>query len=473
VRDRDTGQAGTGRRRGRVRRSLLFLLISTLLHVGAAAAALLLLRDLWTPALQITWLDLDNRLGAPQPGDPKPAAKKTGAKPAPKTDPAPRLKLHPSAQAGEHAPRVPRRKAPDAGPSAENSSGKGGSGVLGADKIVLTDLAPGDAALMLLLRMDRIRRSPYEASVRRLLEVFYDHKTILWGSGLDPISDFDALLIATPNPYRVTETFLAVRSSRPVEELRRGFERATTFGSKRVRWSAAGGGALRGDIPSPPKLASDPRVIYLQRDLGVLTDPKLVGQLGVAGPSSSDAGVPGPSWLARLGLMGGRGGTVGNTGPGLLLQIVNLARLVALPAELPVPQNAQIGIEAHDPARVEAVLSFASESAAKAFVVEVKKKIEKVRQSDDAASRVLRWMGVADLLAAIRWQRKVGVVTATTSLGEKDVKAILEMFRGAIPQVQVPGMPDRRSLDAGPPRRRPDARAPDAGSGPHDARVLH
>jgi hypothetical protein len=458
---------GMPARRGRLRRPLLFVALSLALHVGVAAGVALLIGDLWSPGLHVTWLDLDNRLGAPAPAGPTAPEPKPKADPAPPARPRPRAAVRP-ARYGDQATVARPRPTPDAGPRAAGARGPERAGTVHADKIALADLAPGDAALILLLRMDRIRGSPYEAAVRRLLEVFYDHKTILWGSGLDAVNDFDALLIATPNPYRVTETFLAARSSRPVGELRRGLERAASFGGKRLRWTPANGAAQRGEIPSPPRHPSDPRVLWLRGDVVMLTDPKLLSALSAPGPAT-DAGVPGSGWVARLAQMGDRGGTPG-TGPGMLLEAVNLARLVALPAEVPAPQSIRGGIEARDPAQVEAALGFASEAAARGFVVEAKRRIERVRQSDDRASRLLRWLGVADLLASIRFQRRDAVVTASLQLGERDVKALLEMARSAIPQVQVPGMPERRPLDAGPPRPdRSHGVPPDAGPGPRDA----
>ncbi len=444
-----------------MRRTAVCVALSAVLHLGLALALGLAGGLFFSPHVDVTWLDLDNRLGAPKvTAPPRPQAKAAPPRPEPKPQPKPRPRPKPRPQGDQLAMASGARDAGappvDAGPPAREPAGR-----FTTDRVVLSELAPGDAALMLLLRMDRIRRSPYEAAVRRLLEVFYDHKTILWASGLDPVNDFDALLIATPNPYRVTETFLAGRTTRSLAELRRGLERAASFGKKRLRWTRSGT-SLRGEIPSPPKLAHDPRQLFLQARLVVLSDPKNLGLL-TSGAGGPDAGVGGASWIARLGLMGDRGG-MGPDGPGLLLQAINLSRLVVLPPDLPAPSNLQVTVPARDPARVEAVLTFSSVALARTFATAAPRRVDALKDSWR-----MKLLGVSALLAGITFQRKDSAVTISTRLTGDQVRAVLEVMRNLIPQVQVPGMPDRTPPDAGPPPAPAASRGRDAG-GPVDAR---
>ncbi len=301
--------------------------------------------------------------------------------------------------------------------------------------------------------MDRIHRSPYEDAVRRLLQVFYDHKTLFWSSGLDPVTDLDGLLIATPNPYRVTETFLAARYRTSSAQMKSSLERATRFKEKRLRWVAQGGGVLRGEIPSPPKLAHDPRVILLRPGLVLLTDAKHLPLL--AAPRTGDAG--GPSWIAKLGMLDGQGGG-GAAGPGLLLQAINLPRLVVLPTSLPPPTNVQVTVPATDPSRLEAVLSFASDAQARSFLAALPAQVEGAKQL-----RLVRFLNLTSILDGLRFKRRGATITAQTLVQGDQVRLLLELFRMAIPQVRVPGMPDRVPPDAGAPRARDAGPARDVG----------
>ena len=328
--------------------------------------------------------------------------------------------------------------------------------------MALGELAAGDASLMLLIRTDRLRGTPYEAQVRRLLHVFYDHKTLLYASGLDPILDFDALLIATPNPYRVTRTLLAVRHSLPTRAMRRALSKAARYEDKKMRWKRDSLGH-RGVIPSPPRLAHDPRVVIVRPGLAMLMDPALLPDLDQRpeqpGGSAPDAGARPLSWAERLAAMGSRGGSK-KDGPSLLLQGVNLPRLIRLPPGVPVPLSLRVSLAALEPARPEGLLTFASEDDARRFMDDLPRHMERARRSI-----LLRLLGVVDLLDAIKLRRDGPRVWANVELSGAQLRQLLGLFREMIPQVQVPGMKGSRIPDAGvPDQGAPDAGAPDLGA---------
>lgn len=75
----------------------------------------------------------------------------------------------------------------------------------------LSPMAPEDAHVVVLLRMDKLRKSPHRAGAETLLQAMPDWRTLVAGSGVSPIDDFDALLIATADPRDATATFLAAR----------------------------------------------------------------------------------------------------------------------------------------------------------------------------------------------------------------------------------------------------------------------
>ena len=403
--------------------------------------------DLSLPKAQITWLDLDNTLGAPvsipiqpPPPPPPPEAKPP---PPPPEDAVPVKKK-------KKRKKKKKKRPPDAGPPAPQVP-------FSTDRMALGELAAGDASLMLLIRTDRLRGTPYEDQVRRLLHVFYDHKTLLYASGLDPIQDFDALLIATPNPYRLTRTLLAVRHRLSSRNMRRALSRAARYEGKKMRWKRVARGH-RGIIPTPPRLARDPRVVIVRPGLAMLMDPALLPTLDeipqAPGGSAPDAGARPLSWAQRLAAMGSRGGSK-KDGPSLLLQGVNLPRLIRLPAGVPVPLSIRVSLAALEPARPEGLLTFASEDDARRFLDDLPRHLERARRSI-----LLRLLGVVDLLDAIKLRRDGPRIRANVELTGPQLRQLLGLFREMIPQVRVPGMKGSRIPDAGLP---PDQGAPDAG----------
>ena len=79
----------------------------------------------------------------------------------------------------------------------------------------LRNYGPEGSRLTALLRLDRLRASSvgssYLAAIDQLLVLLPDRRRLLDGTGLDLYRDFDALLIATPEPHNDKVTFLAAR----------------------------------------------------------------------------------------------------------------------------------------------------------------------------------------------------------------------------------------------------------------------
>jgi hypothetical protein len=77
---------------------------------------------------------------------------------------------------------------------------------------------PEGSRLVAILRVDRLRAGPearpYIAAVDDLLRLLPDRRRLLDETGLDLYRDFDALLVATPNPMDDTATFLAAPPAR-------------------------------------------------------------------------------------------------------------------------------------------------------------------------------------------------------------------------------------------------------------------
>jgi hypothetical protein len=109
----------------------------------------------------------------------------------------------------------------------------------------LQSYGPEGSRLTALLRLDRLRSSPegrgYIGPVDELLRLMPDRRRLLEGSGLDMYRDFDALLIATPNPFDDAVTFLAVRHHLTDAQLKAALDRGAVAAGRPIAWHEEGG----------------------------------------------------------------------------------------------------------------------------------------------------------------------------------------------------------------------------------------
>jgi hypothetical protein len=429
------------RRRQDLGRGLAAILVSLAAHLILIGPLVPLLSLRLGLKLDPVWLDLDNTLGAPVP-----ARKEVLPPPRPETTPPKKVRRKVAHKLkSKKKPQRPAAGRPQ--PSSKALPAPSAAPTLDPSQVNLHPIAPGQAALMLLVRTDRLRGTPYEASVRQLLAVFYDFKTLLWQGGLDVVNDFDAILIATPNPYRVTQTFVAARhklDSRPLQE---ALERSTSVAGKRVGWQASSAG-LRGVIPSPPLLAEDKRFLLLRPGLILLTDAERVSLLEQSpAPTADEKDETAPASPSLDGLSHFEQQAGVGAGDTLLLQAINLRRLMRLPPDLPTPDSAKAVIAISKlQSSISAHLTFPTELEATRFALVLPRYIERGR-----ASLLLRLMGVAQMLDGIVLTTTAGRVALKQHLPHAGMKQFLLLLAGMIPQISVPGMPDRHPIDGGPP----------------------
>ena len=176
---------------------LLTLALSVLAHWGVAGLA----GNLRLPDLEIELeIPLDVELGlseeveAAPVAPPEPVAEPTVAK-------LPKAK-HPAdlADAGAPDAQLADASEPRDG-SPENATSDAGPRIVGDAGPPGARLPPG-AQIALRIDMTRIRQSPVVGDVRALLAAVPDWKALLDGSGIDPVTQLDRLLIATPNLQR-------------------------------------------------------------------------------------------------------------------------------------------------------------------------------------------------------------------------------------------------------------------------------
>jgi hypothetical protein len=202
------------------------------------------------------------------------------------------------------APGAPR---PGADDGVDDGSGGPGPTELG-------QLGPEGSRFTMLLRVDRLKGTPFAAPVDDLLMRMPDRRDLLEGTGLSFYDDFEALLVATPNPLDYRVTFLAARHHVGDGAMRSAIDRGAHATGRVVAWRSEGGRpwgerrARRGTVASATR---DERLIVLPAPgLVVVTPPAYRALLLAPARQSSDvdggsgaspdAGRAGPSWAALL-----------------------------------------------------------------------------------------------------------------------------------------------------------------------------
>jgi hypothetical protein len=166
---------------------------------------------------------------------------------------------------------------------------------------------PEGSKLNAILRLDRLRASPegrqYIGPVDEILRLLPDRRRLLEGTGLDLYRDFDALLIATPNPFDDTVTFLAARHRLDDEGIRAALDRGAAAAGRPIVWRQEAGRPVgvrtsprepppAGQPAAPAAVDRDDRLFVLpQTHLAVIAPPayaKLL--LASAAPASSGRG---------------------------------------------------------------------------------------------------------------------------------------------------------------------------------------
>jgi hypothetical protein len=304
-----------------MRRTLLALAVSLLLHVGAVGVAIGV--GLWQtasliPHVTVQPIDVqvnDLPLGAPLPPQPEanPPAKE------PRTRAARKPKVHVATADRGVVVAAPDAGAPepksDAGLLAPKHYDGGGSGVDGGRRQPgdLRQAGPEGSRLVALFRIDRLRASADSentiAAVDRLLLLLPDRRRLIEGSGLDLYRDFDSLLIATPDPTDDAVTFLAARHHVGEAAFKAALDRSAKAAKKSIAWRSVEGRPVgirqhEGHLG----LDRDDRVLVLPAPaLAIIATPAYAGQLlgtdvhaqGRAravdgGTSDADAGKPRP-----------------------------------------------------------------------------------------------------------------------------------------------------------------------------------
>jgi hypothetical protein len=233
------------------------------------------------------------------PGAPPPAADVLPAPLPAKTDPA----------AKENAPRPKRKPAVrEVLPDAER------------ERIVplvkptsVRSYAPEGSRVVALVRLDRLRGTPYADSVDGVLKLLPDRRDLLEGTEIDLYRDVDALLVATPNPLDAFATLLVVRHRLADTALRSALEKGARATGRKLIWHSERGRPFAERVAANPDAHDataparrrDARLILLAAPRLAVVTPPSYRKLLLGGPASLPAGPKGGAGGA-----GGPGGAL-------------------------------------------------------------------------------------------------------------------------------------------------------------------
>lgn len=209
-------------------------------------------------------------------------------------------------------------------PGAATDEGEADEG--GAPVSDLRQLGPEGSRFTLLLRVDRLKGTPFAEPVDTLLMRLPDRRDLLEGTGLDLYDDFEALLISTPNPRDYKVTFLAARHHVSDTAMRAAIDRGARATGRTVAWRTEarrpwGERRARG---APAEASRDERIIVLPAPgLVVVTPPTYRALLlarkpsvpdgGAADAGTSDGGAAPASWTTLLRRIDAEDGLLGPT----------------------------------------------------------------------------------------------------------------------------------------------------------------
>src|SRR5436190_1151279 len=152
---------------------------------------------------------------------------------------------------------------------------------------------PQGSRLTVLMRLDRLRGTDYAAPVDELLTRLPDRRDFVSGTGLDLFTDFDALLVATPNPLDPSVTFLAVRHHLEDARVRTALNQAARASGHALTWRTQAGRpvAERHAREASAPRADDRLIILAAPGLTVVT-PRAYRAMLLAPASQADGGAP-------------------------------------------------------------------------------------------------------------------------------------------------------------------------------------
>ena len=231
-------------------RASIGIVASLLAHLGIVAVALVLGGSGFSLPVEVevarVHLDeiKDLPLGRPDSGEREQAQARARSRSRGVQSPAEAGTLASRAGKDERTNDSPETEDDDAGPAPTSDLGAYG---------------PAGSRLTVLMRLDRLRGTDYAAPVDELLMRLPDRRALLGGAGTDLFNDFDALLVATPNPLDPSVTFVAARHHMDEAKLRSVLNQGAKASDHALSWRTRGGPPDRGATPARGRRPGRPR----------------------------------------------------------------------------------------------------------------------------------------------------------------------------------------------------------------------
>ncbi len=312
---------------------------------------------------------------------------------------------------------------------------------------VLVDLrafVPAGSRLMLVIRVDRVRNTPWAPAMDAILSPMPDYKTIIASNNELKLADaFESLVIATPDPGDVTGTFLAARTTRDVASIRDNLSSKPPVATPkppaanakppaspkpRVEWKETSGVAVGTRTERWLAEMKDSRVFVIPYGGWiVLTRPEHVPHLIPGDGAAKNAKAP--DWLSRLAAIEAQTGE-GENAPFLVLSAADMdADYLQVPGsdvELPVPQRLTVTMSPHpDGVVFSGAAVFGDAATAKTFY-EKAQDGQKGALRDFATKFILDRLHCRGAIERLQFRHSNEFVTFSTTLGAKDAAGLFK-----------------------------------------------
>jgi hypothetical protein len=315
----------------------------------------------------------------------------------------------------------------------------------------LRQLGPEDGRLTVLVRLDRLKATPFAAMVDRLLMRLPDRRDLLEGTGLGLYEDFDALLVSTPNPADQTVTFLAARHHLGDGAIRAAIDRGARSTNHGIDWRTEGGRPY-GERRAGTAPGHDDRIIVLAAPGLVVVTPPAYRDLLLApvrrptvdsgAPTAGDAGEddsggddgtsgdrssPAPSWRALLRRIDAEEGPLPPSGIAMVSAVEVLrptaTRQSAIFAGLDVPRVLTATVTAEDGVSLDVDAEFVAEPHAEEW-----ERAWPMLQRKLLANPAVVLSGASALVARVTLTRDGNVVHLHEAVTVEETSRLLEVL---------------------------------------------
>jgi len=288
---------------------------------------------------------------------------------------------------------------------------------------------PGADVVSVLLRLDRLRKTPWAKDAEAIMAPMPDHRMIIGNRNLAAVELFDSLFIASPDPTDVTATTLIGNFTMSEAELRTLLDHP----GAPVHWQAAVGGS-KGIVTGARRARGDDRIYFVPYSgWVVLTKPRYLGDLAADAPelplTPRAKTANAPEWVKKIPALAEQAGL--DSGPFAVVTAQGLRGRVVLPAlgadvdQLPVPERAILTLEL-DPQGflVRGTLHFQSERDAESFLRQATQMREDL-VGGFFGRKLLSRFHALNAARGLQLKRNGAAVAYVTSMSIADAQAML------------------------------------------------